>query len=140
MRSLLGAPLPRRARKGDAGYDIFLPKDVEFIQRNGKRVTIDTGICMEEGDIPEGHFAMILPRSSAGMKWGVTLMNSVGIIDSGYRDPIKLGLWLNDPGVEILRLKQGDRIAQMIIVPFATIPGEEAPTEERDGGLGSTGN
>lgn len=140
MRSLLGAPLPRRARRGDAGYDIFLPKDIEFIPRNGRRLVLDTGICMEEGDIPDGHVGLILPRSSAGMKWGVSLMNTVGVIDSGYRDPIKLGLWLNDGSVDILRLKKGDRIAQMVIVPFATIPGEEPPTEERDGGVGSTGN
>ena len=137
MKSTLGAPLPRRARKGDAGYDMYLPEDLTI--KKGQRPMIDTGIILEEGDIPEGHFAMIVPRSSTGSKYGLALANTVGIIDAGYRDTIKAKLWLNDPSMEILKLKKGDRFCQMILVPFGIIQSEIPPEEERDGGLGSTG-
>lgn len=137
MKSTLGAPLPRRARKGDAGYDMYLPEDL--VIKKGQRPMIDTGIILEEGDIPEGHFAMIVPRSSTGSKYGLALANTMGIIDQGYRDTIKAKLWLNDPSMEILKLKKGDRFCQMILVPFGIIDSEEPPTEERDGGVGSTG-
>ena len=137
MRSTLGAPLPRRARKGDAGYDMYLPDDLTI--KKGQRPVIDTGIAMEEGDIPEGYVAMIFPRSSMGLNYGLAMVNSVPIIDQGYRDTIKLKLWLNDPSLELLKLKKGDRFCQMILVPFGIISSEEPPTEERDGGIGSTG-
>lgn len=137
MKSTFGAPLPRRARKGDCGYDLYLPEDLTI--KKGQRPMIDTGIILEEGDIPEGHFAMIVPRSSTGSKYGLALANTVGIIDQGYRDTIKAKLWLNDPSMEILKLKKGDRFCQMILVPFGIIASEEPPTEERDGGVGSTG-
>lgn len=140
MRSLLGAPLPCRKTKGSAGYDICLPETIVFNNRNGQRVTVDTGIQMDPGDIPEGHVALIVPRSSSGMKWGLSLTNSTGVIDSDYTmDTIKLGMWLNDRSFEVLRLERGTRVAQMFIVPFATIPGEIPPVEERKGGVGSTG-
>lgn len=137
MKSTLGAPLPRRARKGDAGYDMYLPEDL--VIKKGQRPMIDTGIILEEGDIPEGHFAMIVPRSSTGSKYGLALCNTLGVVDQGYRDTIKAKLWLNDPSVELLKLKKGDRFCQMILVPFGIIASEEPPTEERDGGVGSTG-
>lgn len=138
MKSLLGAPMPRRARKGDAGYDMYLPDDLTI--KKGQRPVIDTGIAMEDGDIPEGYVAMIFPRSSMGLNYGLAMANSVPIIDQGYRDTIKLKLWLNDPSVELLKLKKWDRICQMVLIPFGTIASEIPPEEERDGGLGSTGN
>lgn len=137
MRSTLGAPLPRRSRLGDAGYDYFLPADLRI--RKGWRVMVDTGICMEEGDIPEGYVMLLFPRSSSGSKYGLALANSVGVIDSGYRDTIKAKLWLNDPDVAALEMKKGERFMQGVLVPYGIIPTEIPPEEERDGGLGSTG-
>ncbi len=137
MRSVLGAPLPRRARKGDAGYDVYLPDNLTI--KKGQRPVIDTGIILEEGDIPEGHVALIFPRSSMGLNYGLSMANSVPVVDAGYRDTIKLKIWLNDPSIELLTMKKWDRICQMVLVPFATIPSEVPPEEERDGGLGSTG-
>ena len=137
MKSTLGAPLPRRARRGDCGYDLYLPEDLTI--KKGQRPMIDTGIILEEGDVPDGYFAMIVPRSSTGSNYGLSLANTVGIIDAGYRDTIKAKLWLNDPSMELLKLKKGDRFCQMILVPFGIISSEEPPTEERDGGIGSTG-
>ena len=137
MKSTLGAPLPRRARKGDCGYDMYLPDDLTI--KKGQRPMIDTGIILEEGDIPDGYFAMIAPRSSTGSNYGLALCNTLGFVDQGYRDTIKAKLWLNDPSLELLKLKKGDRFCQMILVPFGIISSEEPPTEERDGGIGSTG-
>lgn len=137
MMSILGAPLPRRARKGDAGYDFFLPSKLTI--RKGQRLMVDTGIIMEEGDIPEGYVMLLFPRSSTGSKYGLALANSVGVIDSGYRDTIKAKLWLNDPGMELLRMDEEDRFMQGVLVPYGIIPTEIPPEEERNGGLGSTG-
>lgn len=137
MKSLLGAPLPARKKKGDCGYDFSLPEDITI--KKGQRPVIDTGIIMEEGDIPDGYFMMLFPRSSTGFNYGLTLANTCGIIDSGYRDTIKAKIWLNDPGMEILKLKKGDRFIQGVLIPFGIIPSEVPPTEERDGGVGSTG-
>ena len=137
MKSTLGAPLPRRQRRGDCGYDVYLPEDLTI--RKGQRPMVDTGIILEEGDIPDGYFAMIAPRSSTGSNYGLSLANTVGIIDAGYRDTIKAKLWLNDPSMEVLKLKKGDRFCQMVLIPYGIIPTEIPPEEERDGGLGSTG-
>ena len=138
MKSTLGAPLPARKRKGDCGYDFSLPEDV--IIKRSQRPVIDTGIIMEEGDIPDGYFMMLVPRSSTGFNYGLSLANTCGIIDSGYRDTIKAKIWLNDPSMEILKLKKGERFMQGVLIPFGIIASEVPPEEERDGGLGSTGN
>lgn len=131
-----GVEPPTRKTTGSCGYDIHCPKDVNlsrFMPTN-----IDLGILMEKGDIPEGHFAMIVPRSSFGSKYGLRLRNTVGIIDSDYTmDTIKASLYVDNP--EGLKVSKNERILQMIIVPFATMPSEVAPTEERKGGIGSTG-
>ena len=137
MKSTLGAPLPRRARRGDCGYDIYLPEDLAI--RKGLRPMVDTGIILEDGDIPEGYVMLLFPRSSTGSEYGLSLSNSVGVIDSGYRNTIKAKLWLNDPGMEVLKLKKGDRFCQMVLIPYGIIPTAIPPEEERRGGLGSTG-
>ena len=138
MKSLLGAPLPRRMKLGDAGYDFSLPENLTI--KRGVRPTVDTGIIMEEGDIPEGFVMLLFPRSSTGFNYGLSLANTVGVIDTGYRDTIKAKLWLNDPNIEYIKMNKGDRFMQGVLVPFGTIPSEVPPEEERDGGLGSTGN
>ena len=82
---------------------------------------------------------LLFPRSSLGTQYGLQFLNTVGVIDSGYRDTIKATMCVTDPTLDILRLKKGTRFMQGVIVPFATIPEEEPPTEERTGGYGSTG-
>ena len=137
MKSTLNIPLPMRARKGDAGYDFFLPCSLTL--KKGQRVMVDTGIIMEEGDIPEGYVMLLFPRSSSGSEYGLALANSVGVIDSHYRDTIKAKLWLNDPSVDGLRMSEGFRFMQGVLVPYGIIPSEIPPEEERNGGFGSTG-
>jgi len=141
-----GVNLPVRKTKGSCGYDIHAPCDMSLTVFPKK---YDLGILMEKGDIPEGHYAQILPRSSTGND-GTVLANTCGVIDSDYTmDTIKAKLYmsinnaLNEDGTidvtKTLDFKKNDRILQMIVVPFDTIPSEEVPTEERKGGHGSTG-
>ena len=82
---------------------------------------------------------MIAPRSSTGSNYGLSLANTVGIIDQGFRDTIKAKLWLNDPSVDVLRMSEGFRFMQGVLVPYGIIPTEIPPEEERSGGFGSTG-
>lgn len=130
-----GVNLPVRKTTGSCGYDLYCPKDITL--NDYEWTTLDMGLIMEEGDIPDGHFAMILPRSSMGFTIGLKMANTVGIIDSDYRETIKASLKLDK--LSVAHLHQNERILQMIIVPFATIPNETVPTMERKGGLGSTG-
>lgn len=128
--------MPRRGTKGSCGYDIYLPQDVRLSR--WKWTFIDLKVRMEEGDIPSWHFGMVVPRSSSGVKHGLRLRNTVGIIDSDYTmDTIKAMVKTDD---WIPRTyKAGERVLQMIIVPYARIAGEIVPDKVRTGGHGSTG-
>ena len=130
-----GVEAPRRKTIGSCGYDIYCPCDC-VIYHNP--TTLDLGILMEPGDIPEGHFAMLVPRSSTGAKEGLHLRNSIGIIDSSYTmDTIKATLYVDSNTPKIFF--KNSRILQMIIVPYGIIASEIPPSEERTGGYGSTG-
>lgn len=127
---------PKRATKGSCGYDLCLPYDVRLSR--WKWTYIDLEVAMEKGDIKEGCFGWIVPRSSTGSKFGLRLRNTGGVIDHDYinrsiKAVIKTDHWI--PKI----FRKGDRILQLIIVPYDTIPGEDVPTEERKGGIGSTG-
>lgn len=129
-----GVNLPVRKTKGSAGYDIFCPGNVTVID---EPQTLDTGILMEPGDIPEGYVGLILPRSSTGAKDGLHLRNTVGVIDSSYTmDTIKATIYVDR---DFAFYHTNDRILQMVLVPYGVIPNEIAPMEERKGGYGSTG-
>lgn len=133
-----GVDLPRRKTKGSCGYDIHCPQDITI--HRDEWVSLDLGILMEPGDIPEGCFAQILPRSSMGIKYKLRLANTGGIIDSDYTmDTIKAMITGYDPNSPEIHIGKNDRILQMILIPFRTIPNEEPPIEERRGGYGSTG-
>lgn len=125
--------LPRRAKKGDAGYDIFAPKRM-VVTRQWQ--TFDLGFRFEEGDIPEGYVAIVAPRSSTGSKMGLHLRNTIGIIDSGYRDNVLATMAVD--GDEAV-FEEGSRPLQFILVPCGVIKGEIPPEEERAGGYGSSG-
>jgi dUTP pyrophosphatase len=100
---------------------------------------VKTGLAVE---IPQGHAGLVLPRSGLALKHGISLVNAPGLIDAGYRGEIGVLLLNTDPA-EIFRVEPGDRIAQLLVLPFVELePTEvaELPNSERgDGGFGSTG-
>lgn len=135
-----GVNPPIRKTKGSCGYDISCPEDVDIY--NGTWVNLDLGILMEKGDIPDGYCALIVPRSSMGVKIKLRVANTVGVIDSDYTmDTIKamVTVDVSDQGKKGVSLRRNDRILQMVLVPFGVIATERPPTKERVGGYGSTG-
>lgn len=127
------------AKPGDAGLDLAV---VEFValspfgEQNSKKL-LGTGISVK---IPEGHFGLIVPRSSMSKK-GIMLANTCGIIDSGYTG--ELMLYAQNMTKDTNYINPGDRIAQMIIVPFTSVvltKVDKLPDTDRGtGGFGSTG-
>jgi len=131
------AVLPTRAHPGDAGLDLCACEAAHI--GPGERWSIGTGIALE---IPEGHAGLVLPRSGLAKKHGIALVNSPGLIDSGYRGEVRVLLLNTDPA-EIFRVEPGDRIAQLVITPIALLDPVEADTladsARGDGGFGSSG-
>jgi dUTP pyrophosphatase len=131
-----GAVLPTRAHEGDAGLDLHAVEAAHI--GPGERWGVGTGIAVE---IPEGHGGLILPRSGLAREHGISLVNSPGLIDSGYRGEVRVLLLNNDPA-ETFRVEVGDRIAQLVIVPVVLAEPVEAALAESargDGGFGSSG-
>lgn len=132
------AVLPEVAHPGDAGAD--LRSTEECVLAPGERKTIGTGVSIA---LPDGYVAFIVPRSGLAAKHGITVVNSPGTVDAGYRGEIRVTL-LNTDGSQSFSIAVGDRIAQMIIMPFARarfIEVDRLPESERgEGGFGSTGN
>ncbi len=131
------ATLPSRAHAGDAGLDLHSAQTAHI--GPGERWQISTGLAVE---IPEGHAGLVLPRSGLALRYGISLVNAPGLIDSGYRGEVGVLLLNNDPA-EIFRVEPGDRIAQLVVVPFAGLnpvaAGELADSERGEGGFGSSG-
>jgi dUTP pyrophosphatase len=131
------AVLPSRAHEGDAGLDLYASEAAHI--GPGERWSIGTGIAVE---IPKGHAGLVLPRSGLARKHGIALVNSPGLIDSGYRGEIRVLLLNTDPA-EIFRVEPGDRIAQLVIAPIALVEPVEAAaladSVRGDGGFGSSG-
>lgn len=129
--------VPVVAHPGDAGADLISTEDV--VLEPGHRATIGTGVSIA---LPQGYVAFIVPRSGLAAKHGITVVNSPGTVDAGYRGEIKVTL-LNTDLQDTFTIKKGDRIAQMIISQFvraAFIPVDSLPESERgEGGFGSTG-
>jgi dUTP pyrophosphatase len=111
----------------------------EFILEPGERALVGTGIAVE---IPPQHAGLVLPRSGLALKHGITLANSPGLIDSGYRGELKLILVNTDPSTPF-HAAAGTRVAQLVVISFSTVEAEwatELSSTERDqGGFGSTG-
>jgi dUTP pyrophosphatase len=131
------AVLPTRAHEGDAGLDLYACESAHI--GPGERWSVGTGIAAE---IPDGHAGLVLPRSGLAKRNGISLVNSPGLIDAGYRGEIRVLLLNTDPA-EIFRVAPGDRIAQLVIVPVALAePVERASLAESargEGGFGSSG-
>lgn len=131
-------PLPSYAKPGDAGADLYAREGAK-LSAGGGRSLVPTGIAIA---LPEGFAGFIQPRSGLAMKHGVTCLNSPGLIDSGYRDELKVILVNTDPDQDY-EVVRGDRIAQLVIkrveqVEFMVV--ESLPDSSRGGGgFGSTG-
>lgn len=132
-----GAPLPRHAKPGDAGLDLTSRETVE-IPPGGTRL-VGTGVSVE---VPEGYVGLCFPRSGLAAKQGVNLANCVGVVDSGYRGEVMAALH-NSTRDAWRVVNRGERVAQLVVVPFATCECVEVEelsgTERGEGGFGSTG-
>ncbi len=132
-----GATLPSRAHEGDAGLDLYACEDAHI--GPGERWSVGTGIAVE---VPAGHAGLVLPRSGLAREHGISLVNSPGLIDAGYRGEISVLLINTDPA-ETFRVAPGDRIAQLVIAPIALAEPVEAhslaDSERGEGGFGSSG-
>ena len=130
-------PLPGYAHPGDAGADLLTTVDVTL--GPGERAMVPTGIALA---LPDGYVALVHPRSGLAARHGLSIVNTPGTIDAGYRGEIKVMLINHDPAVPI-ELKRGDRIAQLVVQRFERarfVEVEELPDSVRgDGGYGSTG-
>ena len=128
---------PVYAHPGDAGADLVSSDDV--VLAPGQRATVGTGVAIA---LPDGYVAFVVPRSGLAAKHGITIVNSPGTVDAGYRGEIRVTL-LNTDARESYSISAGDRIAQLIVMPVSRarfIPVERLPGSDRgEGGLGSTG-
>jgi dUTP pyrophosphatase len=131
------AVLPTRAHEGDAGLDLYASEAAHI--GPGERWGVGTGIAVE---IPEGHAGLVLPRSGLAREHGIALVNSPGLIDSGYRGEVRVLLLNTDPA-ETFKVEPGDRIAQLVVTPIALAEPVEAESlaesARGDGGFGSSG-
>ena len=132
-----GATLPTRAHEGDAGLDLYACEAAHI--GPGERWSVGTGVGVE---IPAGHAGLVLPRSGLARDHGIALVNSPGLIDSGYRGELRVLLLNTDPA-ETFRVEAGDRIAQLVLVPIAIAAPVEveslAESARATGGFGSSG-
>ena len=130
------ALLPHRANPGDAGLDVFSTEE-KWI-KSGETALINTGLVLE---LPTGTEAQIRPRSGLALKHSVTVLNSPGTIDEGYRGELKI--ILINHGKEDFKVEKHMRIAQMVIAPVAMVSitqAEEVTCSDRgSGGFGSSG-
>ena len=131
LNQCIETELPRRATKYSAGYDIYAAVSVEI--KPGEKRVIPTNIAVE---MDEDDVLLIFPRSSYAIKFGLDLVNSVGVIDADYKDQIFI--CYRNTGDEPFFIKRGDRIAQGVFVKFLKTDDDSASGERR-GGVGSTG-
>jgi dUTP pyrophosphatase len=132
------ATLPTRAHDNDAGLDLHAAESARLAP--GARVSVGTGLAVQ---IPDGLGGLVLPRSGLALKHGVTLVNSPGLIDPGYRGEVRVLLLNTDPTLEF-QIAPGDRIAQLLLVPVAHAAPLQADALDEStrgtGGFGSTGS
>jgi dUTP diphosphatase len=132
-----GVPVPSYARPGDAGADLVSTVDV--VIPPGERAIVGTGVAIA---LPDGYAAFVHPRSGLAARVGLSVVNTPGTVDSGYRGEIKVCLINHDPR-DAVELRRGDRIAQLVVQrvehavfrEVAELPGSDRGA----GGYGSTG-
>lgn len=132
-----GLPVPAHQRPGDAGLDLHVAGDVRL--GPGERAVLGTGVAVA---VPSGYVGLVTPRSGLAARAGLSLVNTPGVVDSGYRGEVRLILVNLDPRDELV-LRRGERVAQLLVVPVASVECVEVdelpPSERGDGGFGSTG-
>lgn len=133
----------KRAKPGDAGIDLACADDFVLLPGHRKLVWTDVRVAL-----PKGHTGLVCPRSGLAVTFGITVLNAPGVVDEGYRG--RIGVPLINLGQEEFKAKAGDRIAQMVIVPYA-VPSlgwsyypledfmDQYDTVRGEGGFGSTG-
>ena len=130
-------PVPQYAHPGDAGIDLYSAEDVTIAA--GERVVVRSGVALA---IPEGYAGLVVPRSGLASSSGLSMVNTPGVVDSGYRGEVRVVL-INHDREEPIEISRGDRIAQLLVVPVARADVIEVdslpPSERGSGGFGSTG-
>ncbi len=131
-------PLPAYARPGDAGADL-VAREPALLRRGGGRAAVPTGIALA---LPAGYAGFVQPRSGLALRHGVTCLNTPGLIDSGFRDELRVLLVNTDPDDDY-SIERGDRIAQLVVqrvehVTFAPVEALDA-SDRGTGGFGHTG-
>jgi dUTP pyrophosphatase len=131
-----GAAVPARSRDGDAGYDLRAAE--RFVLAPGERATVPTGVAIA---LPAGIAGLVVPRSGLAARYGLSVVNGPGLIDPNYRGEI--GVVLVNLGQEAFAGETGDRIAQLLLVPYVApqlVAVDELPETERgELGFGSSG-
>ena len=132
------AVLPNQAYEGDAGLDLVACESLTL--QPGERAVVPTGIAVE---IPDGYAGFVQPRSGLAARHGIGVVNSPGLIDSGYRGEIRVVL-LNTDRDQAFEVRPGMRIAQLVVAPVASVrlvEVDELAASERGGrGFGSSAN
>jgi dUTP pyrophosphatase len=132
-----GLPLPSYAHQGDAGLDLYSAQDV--VIGPFQRALISTGVAVA---IPEGYAGFVQPRSGLALRFGLSFVNTPGLIDSHYRGEIKIIAVNLDPAAPI-HVSRGDRIAQLVVQAVVRCEPVDVPsldsTARGEGGFGSTG-
>lgn len=132
-----GIPVPSYAHPGDAGLDLYAA--VEVTLKPFERALVPTGIKVA---IPEGYAGFVQPKSGLALKHGLSIVNTPGLIDAGYRGEVGVILINLDPN-ETVTIRRGQKIAQLVIQQVATLPvaivDELDETHRGEGGFGSTG-
>ena len=130
-------PLPRDANPGDAGLDLYSAVDV--VIEPMRRVMIPTGVAIA---LPEGYAGFVQPRSGLAAKKGLSIVNTPGLVDSGYRGELKV-IAINTDADEPITIARGERVAQLVVqrVPAVELVevDELDATERGESGFGSTG-
>lgn len=140
-RTIPEAIIPTKGSEYAAGYDLYIPKTKEpsIILASNEKINIDSGIALE---IPVGYVGLIFIRSSLGIKRNIQLQNQCGVIDSDYRGSIILAI--KNIGLDPQELVRGERIAQLIIIPYLANTSlfevnELDDTKRGSNGIGSSG-
>jgi dUTP pyrophosphatase len=131
-------PLPGYARDGDAGADL-VAREGAVLAAGGGRALVPTGVAIA---LPPGYAGFVQPRSGLALRHGVTCLNTPGLIDSGFRDELRVLLVNTDPVTDYV-VERGDRIAQLVVqrvehAAFAPVDALDA-SERGTGGFGHTG-
>ncbi len=130
------AILPHYAHEGDAGMDVYSCEDC--VIKPGERKLVRTGLCFE---IPKGYEIQIRPKSGLALNYGITVLNTPGTLDSGYRGELKIILF--NTGKEEYKIKKGQKISQIVLSKYEEAEIEEVSelsnTRRGENGFGSTG-